>query len=388
MNIKYSFYLGSKFKDENEGEDYSVKMLNKIQLQMESGGTLVLQNLEIIYPSLYDLFNQNFTKMGNKNYARIAFSSNKSYSLVDSSFKVIILVEKENILKEEPPFLNRFEKHEISFEYLLHNVPNSWSKYIYSLIKEMVKLKYEVLLNKQLLNCSLEEIQGLVYNYCKNQSNNKKITLDDVLKYVFKKIVPIFSQDIIASISINGFEKNYPEIADLIYKIYDEKKNNLKDFLINTNKKKNIIFTFSNPLDSIFIDKNININGVNNYNEDEKVKSKILGNISDSKTNKIFISSLKSEKNFERKIREFYHNKVQNLCLLKFNENELSQLSHINFLVDSSLKDFELIDNNEKKANKFKKTEPNSGSQKTFYMVFHSKKMKKIIKMNLNLTKI
>ena len=377
MNIKYSFYLGSKFKDENEGEDYSVKMLNKIQLQMESGGTLVLQNLEIIYPSLYDLFNQNFTKMGNKNYARIAFSSNKSYSLVDSSFKVIILVEKENILKEEPPFLNRFEKHEISFEYLLHNVPNSWSKYIYSLIKEMVKLKSEVLLNKQLLNCSLEEIQGLVYNYCKNQSNNKKITLDDVLKYVFKKIVPIFSQDIIASISINGFEKNYPEIADLIYKIYNEKKNNLKDFLINTNKKKNIIFTFSNPLDSIFIDKNININGVNNYNEDEKVKSKILGNISDSKTNKIFISSLKSEKNFERKIREFYHNKVQNLCLLKFNENELSQLSHINFLVDSSLKDFELIDNNEKKANKFKKTEPNSGSQKTFYMVFHSKKNEK-----------
>ena len=370
MNIKYSFYLGSKFKDEHEGEDYSIKMLNKIQLQMESGGTLVLQNLEIIYPSLYDLFNQNFTKMGNKNYARIAFSSNKSYSLVDSSFKVIILVEKENILKEEPPFLNRFEKHEISFEYLLNEVQNSWAKYIHSLIKELVKNKNELILEKQIINFSLEEIQGLIYSFCKNQSKNNKIILDDVMKYVFNKLVPIFSQDIIAYMSVSGFKNNYPEIAQLIYKIYNKKKNNLKDFLINTNKRKNIIFTFSNPLDPIFIDKNLNTEKENE--NEEKIFSNKLGYINDSKTNKIFISSLKSEKNFERKIREFYHNKNQNLCLLKFNENELSQLSHINFLVDSSLKDFQLI---EKNYNNMSKTEPKLDNKNiSFYLIFHPKK--------------
>ena len=380
MNLKYNFYLGSNFKDEHEGEDYSVKMLNKIQLQMESGGILVLQNLEIIYPSLYDLFNQNFTKMGNKNYARIAFSSNKSYSLVDDSFKIIILVEKENILKEEAPFLNRFEKHEISFEYLLNNVQNSWANYIFSLTKEMVKLNSDVELNKQLINCSLEEIQGLIYNYCKNQLNNKKITLNEIMKYVFDKIVNIFSQDIIASISINGFEKNYPEIAELIYKIYMKKKNNLKDFLINTNKRQNIIFTFSNPLDPIFIDKNLN-NEDTNF-EDERIKCSKLGYINDSSTNKIFISSLKSEKNFERKIREFYHNKKQNLCLLKFKENELNQLSHINFLVDSFLKDCELIDKNDRKDNKFLKEELKSKNSHSFYIVFRHKKSDKYSKNN------
>ena len=379
MNIKYNFYLGSKFKDEHEGEDYSVKMLNKIQLQMEAGGTLVLQNLEIIYPSLYDLFNQNFTKMGNKNYARIAFSSNKSYSLVDNSFKVIILVEKENILKEEPPFLNRFEKHEISFEYLLNKIQNSWANYIYSLIKETVKLKSDVDLKKQLINCSLDEIQGLIYNYCKNQLNNKKISLDEIIKYTFNKIVPIFSQDIIASISINGFETKYPDIAELIYKIYNKKKNNLKNFLINTNRRKNIVFTFSNPIDPIFIDKNIN--NENSIEQEEKVKCNKLGYINDSKTNKIFISSLKSEKNFERQIKEFYNNKSQNLCLLKFSENELNQLSHINFLVDSSLKDLEII---EKKENNLVKVDIKSDNKRVFYFVVHSKKNED----NINKSKI
>ena len=384
MKVKYSFYLGSKFKDEHEGEDYSVKMLNKIQLQMESGGTLVLQNLEIIYPSLYDLFNQNFTKMGNKNYARIAFSSNKSYSLVDDSFKIIILVEKENILKEEPPFLNRFEKHEISFEYLLNKVQISWANYIFSLIKQMSKINSDIDLSKQLINFSLEEIQGLIYNYCKNQPNNKKITLDDALKYVFKKIVPVLSQDIIASISVNDFEKNYPEIAGLIYKIYNQKKNNLKDFLINTNKRKNIVFTFSNPLEPIFIDKNIN-NENNNINiEDERIKCDKLGYINDSQTNKIFISSLKSEKNFERKIREFYNNKSQNLCLLKFREIELSQLSHINFLVDSALKDFELIDKNDKNESILIKEPSKSNKGYSFYFIFRPKNKEKANKNIIN----
>ena len=377
MNIKYNFYLGSKFKDEHEGEDYSVKMLNKIQLQMEAGGTLVLQNLEIIYPSLYDLFNQNFTKMGNKNYARIAFSSHKSYSLVDSSFKVIILVEKENILKEEPPFLNRFEKHEISFEYLLNEIQNSWANYIYSLIKQTTKLKSDVELSKQLINFSLDEIQGLIYNYCKNQTNNKKITLDDIMEYIFNKIVPIFSQDIIASLSINSFGSKYPNIQELIYKIYNKKKNNLKDFLINTNKRKNIVFTFTNALDPIFIDKNINNENI--IEQEEKVKCNKLGYIKDSTTNKIFISSLKSEKNFEKQIKEFYNNKNQNLCLLKFSENELNQLSHINFLLDNSLKDLD-IEQKDKQENKLVKVEEKPDNKRVFYFVVHAKKKENNLK--------
>ena len=38
-----------------------LKKLNKILLDMEKEKFLILKNLQLIYPSLYDLINQNFT---------------------------------------------------------------------------------------------------------------------------------------------------------------------------------------------------------------------------------------------------------------------------------------------------------------------------------------
>ena len=65
-------------------------------------------------------FNQNFTVVSDKNYARIAIgSSNNTFSFVNDDFRCIILVDQNIIDEEESPFLNRFEKHIISFEYLL-----------------------------------------------------------------------------------------------------------------------------------------------------------------------------------------------------------------------------------------------------------------------------
>ena len=73
----------------------------------------------MIYPSLYDLFNQNFTVIEGKNFARISIGSttNNMLSSVDKNFKCIVLVDPEKIL--DPPFLNRFEKQILSFEPLL-----------------------------------------------------------------------------------------------------------------------------------------------------------------------------------------------------------------------------------------------------------------------------
>ena len=126
---------------------------------------------------------------------------------------------------------------------------------------------------------------------------------------------------------MSNFESRYRDITELIYDIYNKKYNNLKDFLKNTNKKKNIIFTFSNQFDPIFIDNIENNN--ESYQNDENCRK--LGNISDMKTKKIDISSLKSEKDFENKIKDFYKCQTSNLCLLKFTEKELNKMSHIDF---------------------------------------------------------
>ena len=72
MNKKFIFIIGSQFEKDLESENYALKILNQIQMSMEEGNILVLKDLQTIYPSLYDLFNQNFISVGWKNFSRIA----------------------------------------------------------------------------------------------------------------------------------------------------------------------------------------------------------------------------------------------------------------------------------------------------------------------------
>ena len=51
---------------------------------MEQNKVLLLTDLESVYPSLYDLFNQNFIAMNKRDYALISMGiSNNIFSLVN-----------------------------------------------------------------------------------------------------------------------------------------------------------------------------------------------------------------------------------------------------------------------------------------------------------------
>ena len=87
---------------------------------MDEGNLVILSDLEKTYPSLYELFNQNFMIIDGKQYTRIALGfSNNQYSHVNINFKCIVILNQNMINKQQPPFINRFEKHQISFESLL-----------------------------------------------------------------------------------------------------------------------------------------------------------------------------------------------------------------------------------------------------------------------------
>ena len=196
--------------------------------------------MENIYPSLYNLFNQNFTMLGGKKFARIAFANFKSYSVVHNDFRAIVLVDEEQIKEkmEDPPFLNRFEKHSFSFEYLMDNeqleIANKIIKYIDKVIcynKKTCKID----LKQQLLWYNEEEIKGLVFKeYDKFKDNkmdkeNKKLIYDNILQNLSK----LFSKDIIASIiSINSDK----EISNKILDFY--KQNHYHNFQVKFDFKK------------------------------------------------------------------------------------------------------------------------------------------------------
>jgi len=338
-NLKksYNLYIGSQFPNDIKSEEYPLKILNKIQMHMEQGNILVLKNLESVYPALYDLFNQNFTEVSKKNYARIAIgSSTNAFSFVNDNFRCIVNVDYTQIDDEEPPFLNRFEKQIITFENLLDKELLNESKKIFQILSELIIYDKNIMkginydLNKIFINFDLEEIQGIIYK-ARKISN---INLEQIKDIVISKIALTLPQDILMCLKFNGFIKKYEEIANKIMKAYNSgSHNNINDFLKTMSNPKNIIYTFSGNLDIIKI-SNINI------------KYKSFGDINNKNIFEIKISSIKSENTLEKRIDDFFNDKEKKICLIRFNPSEGPFINYIKFFIENKEKD--LSNKNEK----------------------------------------
>ena len=245
LQKKYVFYKGSQLSDDIDEEKYNKNLLNKIQISLEKGDILVLRNMENIYPSLYNLFNQNFTNIGTKKFARIAFAEYNILSLVHEDFRAIILVDEKKIKEkmEDPPFLNRFEKHIFSFEYLMTKEELKISENIINYLEQIFsfnKKKCNINLGKQVPWYNSEEIKGLVYKKC--YEYNKEKEKENLIKYeeniindIWIIISKLLSQDIMASFIFNENELN---INIDIKKYYEE--NHLNNFNELFDNKKNI----------------------------------------------------------------------------------------------------------------------------------------------------
>ncbi|RUS21204.1 hypothetical protein BC937DRAFT_93350 [Endogone sp. FLAS-F59071] len=114
---------GSQFPDD-QGPAYAYGVLNTILLCVEEGRPVILKDLQIIYGSLYDLWNQNYTSVGSgeyeKKFCRVALGEYaNSMCPVHPDFRCIIIMDSDAVAEAEPPLLNRFEKQRISWDSLL-----------------------------------------------------------------------------------------------------------------------------------------------------------------------------------------------------------------------------------------------------------------------------
>ena len=350
LNKKYTFYYGSNFEDDNIKGYYSAKVLNKVQITMSYDQVMILKNLTSMYPSLYDLFNQNFRKIGEDNYARIALGdSNTQNYFVNNNFRCIVLLDKTEIDQQDPPFINRFEKHIITFEYLLNENEVKMSKQIYHLFQTLIESDLKEIkndLNYQLINCDLEEIQGIFYQVSEKAKkgnnfiyeNNEGQNINNLNIYkekIFNKIIPTFSQDIIFFSKYSNFAQKYKEEFNNIISIYFNNKyqhTNLKSFLESIKSKKHIIYTFSNILDYIL---------------DINAKNKAYNNFSSNNTMNIFVERINSEREVDEHISNFYSSDNYNLCIFHFDIYDCIHLNHINYLIEAKE---EMIKNDQKNS--------------------------------------
>ena len=332
----FSLFIGSEFQDDHKSEEYSLKVLNKVQLHMEQGNILILNNLESVYPNLYDLFNQNFSVVGNKNYARLAVgSTTNTFSYVNVNFRCIVNVDIEQIENEEAPFLNRFEKHILSYEFLLCPALIQESKRIKEVLDSITKINKKVYkginydFSKLLINSSLEEIQGILY-----EASKKNVPFENMIDEVLIRISLILPQDIFYSFYNTNFFQKYPDIVDKIKNYYERGEHtNIANFVQKLHCNKNVVYTFSHNLDGIENIKNID-NPTYGHFERENIFQ-------------IEISSIKTENELERQLDLFYCEDKYKICLIKLRPHEGRFMNYLKFFIEYKERGFELNKNDQ-----------------------------------------
>ena len=353
FNKKSSFYIGSGFIKDQHSTQYILKILNKIILQMEQNRVLFLNELDVVYPFLHDLFNQNFTLIGDKSYARIPIdNSNYTFSLVDDDFKCIVLIDEEALDKKDIPFLNRFEKHIISFEYFLNEDLIKASEEIYLMIKDLAKIhiqknnfKISYDIKRLLVNCDKEEIKGIIYiKYKEYQKEKKKLQFQDLQDIILQKISLILPQDIILLMKYSGFEQKYNNVTDKIIQFYLKgEHNNFYNFIKKMENPKNIIYTFSSIDEPLLIDIN------------EEFETKMFGKISKNNIKEILISSINGENELETEVDRIYLDEEDKnkIIVFKFNPYETDIMNYIINFLDNYIKEKNYVGENKNKQKAF-----------------------------------
>ena len=162
-----------------------------------------------------------------------------------------------------------------------------------------------------LINCTKDEIEGLIYKICQeheDKANDKDFIESEILKI----IVPTFCQDIIASVKYSEFNIGRNEnFANKIIDIYKKREiNNFEQFLKKIKKSKNVIYTFNHIFQNIFPEK------------------------SNFKYNEIDVEVILSENQVEEIISKSYEEKNEFL-IIRFLEKNLDKMDNISYLINN-----------------------------------------------------
>ena len=254
---QYDFYLGSPFIKDINDETQISSTIKEIGINLNEGKVIIFQNLDSVYPSLYELFNQSYEKLNGKLYTKISlgYSSDVRFP-VNEKYRSIILVNSTKIKDISFPLLNRFEKQIVSLNNLLMKEEIELGKKIYdNLIYFITHIKNEkpfISLKNEIINLNQEEINGLIYQL---KHKGKSLTYENSRNYIYNKFANILTQDIIAFSNYSKLKEKDRFEYDILIKNYIEQHKNIKN------------------LESLLGTMNINDNDAANMSEKEKENS-------------------------------------------------------------------------------------------------------------------
>ena len=117
----------SLFKLSNLGETSELEglsLVSGVKFAASQGFKVVLSQTDSVNESFYDLFNQHFRRVRNRDgnedlFANIAVGGISRRSLVSSEFRCVLHTKAEDLPQMPAPFLNRFEKYRLSLKSVL-----------------------------------------------------------------------------------------------------------------------------------------------------------------------------------------------------------------------------------------------------------------------------
>uniref|UniRef100_A0A1I8JA77 CARD domain-containing protein n=1 Tax=Macrostomum lignano TaxID=282301 RepID=A0A1I8JA77_9PLAT len=107
---------GSAYDRDQLSEQFALRKLHEVMMCMENGIVVLFKDFELVYGSLYDMLNQNYSEYNQRRYCRVAMGTqaNKNCS-VDDKFRCVVLVRADTLERVDRAFLNRFEKQTFGF---------------------------------------------------------------------------------------------------------------------------------------------------------------------------------------------------------------------------------------------------------------------------------
>ena len=229
-----------RLPDNATGKDNISDLLSLFKTYVSKGYTVVMKNLDDLYGALYELFNQKYTKNGDKSSCYLYYGEIKQMVEIHKDFKCVVILPahmtvrtSKDLEKKQPaPFLNRFEKYYLHMETILG--AGDMDK----LIKAR-KIATDLMGNNGKLNLPAMNIDLLASMMEKGvMDKTEDLKLNERLK---DKILQLASFNVMtsdASVTTESFLKAKDITGD---------SNNLKSILtwVGNNKQKVMLLTFS-----------------------------------------------------------------------------------------------------------------------------------------------
>ncbi|PKC14796.1 hypothetical protein RhiirA5_495093 [Rhizophagus irregularis] len=302
--------LGSQFPDDRE--DYSYSVLRRIMMCVEEGRPLILTDLEIIYGSLYDLWNQNYIVVGNKEnvkyFTRVALGAYANPMLyVSPNFKCILVMDEKKLNKADPPLLNRFEKQKMSINDTLNNrqkllVKNlsDWARKISTLVGDnsVTPLRNRFTQKDLFIGFDQDEtLHSLIIDITKN---NPEAEDDKILEKCKECLIATASSDGIVRAERSALERDEIDQWKSVY-FNQQHHDSLYDYFANQEK------SLTDPSGHLVI-----VNTFSNINTDIKACLQVLVSCQVDK-----LSTFKTEAQLSNRIKHFWLESTDHLLILQ-----------------------------------------------------------------------